>query len=265
MPASDAECRRFKSCQGHFALYTSHMTGRGAWSVAGLGGTKAYKNADKAGPYYFLGTGEPPVGRERDASEFAVWRAVMAYQRALNRRLGDVLTIDGIFGASTSTTVTKFQEAHSAKTGTPWGGIGPDTSEALLRPDAKSVVKSRGTAVTRAMVTGTVRSESLWDAGAVGYLDETDLGLAQINGPSHPDLSDKDRLKPVVAFNFIIDYYENALAQLDGNIRDAVASYNLGIGGARSWIKAGRPDDWTPTGETRPRHVKDYIDRILAG
>lgn len=239
--------------------------GRGAWNNAGVGGTKKYKDGDTPGPYYYLGTGKKPSGRRRTNDEYAVYRAVIGYQRALNRRMGAKLTVDGYFGPETSAAVTKFQEKHSDQTGTPWGGIGPESSEALLTPDVKKIVTTRDTDVTLEMVTGTVRHEGIWDCGAVGYLDTTDLGLAQINGKAHPTMTKRQRLNPMFAFNFIIDYYENALNQLDGNIRDAVASYNLGIGGARSWIAAGRPDTWTPAGQTRPRDVKGYIDRILKG
>lgn len=241
------------------------MTGRGAWPVSGAGGTKAYKNHLKPGPYYYLGSGVKPADRKRNDNEYAVWKAVAAYQVALNRRLGTRLVVDGIFGSATSTAVTKFQNAHEATTGTPWGGIGPQTSRALLRPDLKALVKAHGNElITVHMVSGTINHESQWDAGAIGYLDDTDFGLAQINGTAHPDLSRAERLNPSIAFNFVINYYENALSQLDNNVRDSIASYNLGIGGARRWISQGRPEWYTPSGSTRARNVWQYIDSILA-
>jgi soluble lytic murein transglycosylase-like protein len=115
------------------------------------------------------------------------------------------------------------------------------------------------------MVAGTVNQESLWDAGAIGYLDSNDYGLAQINGPAHPTLTKAQRLNPSVAFQFVCDYYDNALAKLNNNIRDAVASYNLGVGGARRWISQGRPQWYVPQGQTKARDVWQYIDSILAG
>lgn len=242
------------------------MTGRGAWPVSGAGGTKKYGNPAKPGPYYYLGSGEKPADRPRDANEYAVWKAVAAYQVALNRRLNTRLTVDGIFGSATSTAVTKFQNLHEKQTGLPWGGIGPDTSRALLIPDMRAVVKENGNAlITNHMVAGTIHHESQWDAGAIGYLDENDYGLAQINGTAHPDLSKAERLNPLVAFKFVVSYYENALANLDNNVRDAVASYNLGIGGAKRWISQGRPQWYTPVGQTSARDVWQYIDSILAG
>jgi peptidoglycan hydrolase-like protein with peptidoglycan-binding domain len=207
-----------------------------------------------------------PADRKRNDNEYAVWKAVAAYQVALNRRLGTRLTVDGIFGGATVEAVTKFQTAHEAKTGTPWGGIGPQTSRALLRPDMKQIVLAHGNdLITPKIVSGTINHESQWDAGAIGYLDDTDFGLAQINGTAHPDLSRAERLNPSIAFNFVVNYYENALSQLNNNVRDAIASYNLGIGGARRWISQGRPEWYTPEGATRARNVWQYIDSILAG
>jgi len=242
------------------------MNGRGAWNNSGLGGTKKYRDATRPGPYYYLGTGEAPEGRERDANENAVHLAVKAYQRALNRRMKSGLLIDGYLGPVTSEAIWDFQVKHEAKTGTPWGGICPDTSEALLMPDLRRIVrKRRASGVTRSMVSGTVRHESNWDAGAVGYVDPDDVGLAQINADAHPEWTTEERLQPVRCFKFIINYYANALDQLDDNLRDSIASYNLGIGGARTWIRAGRPDIWTPPGSSTPRNVKAYIDNILKG
>lgn len=241
------------------------MSGRGAWSTSGQGGTKRYKDGSKPGPYYYLGSGAP-ASESRTKDEYAVWRAVVAYQAALNRAMRTALVLDGIFGPVTSGVVLKYQKANEAATGTPWGGIGPQTSEALLQPLLKiRVARVQDSQITQQLVSGTVRHESLWDAGAVGFLDPNDLGLAQINGPSHPTLTSDMRLDPTVAFDFVIDYYRAALDAFNGNLRDAVASYNLGQGGARSWIKAGRPDMWAPDGSQRLRDVKGYIDSILKG
>lgn len=239
------------------------MTGRGAWPVAGTGGTKKFKDASKPGPYYFEGSGEG-IAANRDDNERAVHLAVKAYQRALRRRLGIDLNATGVYGPKTVEAVKAFQEQHDNLT--VWGGIGPDTSKALLHPDIAGVVLGAdNNQITVDIVSGTIQTESMWDAGAVGFQDSHDLGLAQINGPAHPNLSVPERFQPLVAYEFIVDYYENALDQLNNNIRDAIASYNLGIGGARRWISQGRPEWYTPAGASRPRNVAAYIDKILAG
>lgn len=239
------------------------VNGRGAWSVSGIGGTKKYKDETKPGPYYYLNTGK---GDLSDPNVYAVNGAVKAYQRALNRRLDENLVVDGYFGPVTSAAVTRFQELNIDATGTPWGGIGPESSRALLLPDLRSVWKQDAARNLPFEVTsGTIRHESNWDAGAVGYVDPRDVGLAQINADAHPEWSTDTRLQPFNAFRFVVAYYNDSLLFFKGNLRDSIASYNLGKGGASSWIKAGRPDTWTPAGSTTPRDVKGYIDSILKG
>src|SRR6185503_9203117 len=116
--------------------------GRGAWNNSGAGGTKKYKDETKPGPYYYLGSGDEPTTNQ-DA--FAVHGAVKAYQRALNRRLGDkyAIKVDGHFGPSTVAAVTRFQQLNTDKGLTVWGGIGPDTSMVLLLPDVEKVVNAK--------------------------------------------------------------------------------------------------------------------------
>lgn len=237
--------------------------GRGAWPNSGAGGTKAYKSSD-AGPYYYLGSGDLPA--KDNLSNYAVRHAVKAYQRALNRRLGDkwTLKVDGHYGDDTAAAVLHFQKKRADLVD--WGGIGPDTSRSLLIPDLlKEVDKSAEKPLTASVVSGLIRHESGWDAGAVGYVDPHDLGLAQINGPSHPNYTKSDRFRPRVAFEFVINYMNNALDDLDGNLRDAIASYNLGLGGVRRWIDQGRPELYTPEGSSTARNVWAYIDGILEG
>lgn len=239
--------------------------GRGAWNNSGAGGTKAFNNAAKPGPYYYIGSG----GLDPKASQdnWAVHQAVKAYQRALNRRLGPRWEVepDGIFGADTSHAVERFQNKHHEEL-TVWGGIGPDTSRLLLLPDLNRISSLKASAaLSPTVISGLIRHESNWDVGAVGYVDNDDLGLAQINGRAHPDLSRAKRVRPMVAFNFVIDYMNNAIRNFDGVVRDAIASYNLGSGGARDWISQGRPEWYTPKGQTKARNVWAYIDSVLKG
>jgi soluble lytic murein transglycosylase-like protein len=119
------------------------------------------------------------------------------------------------------------------------------------------------------IVCGIISSESGWDAGAVGAVDDNDLGLAQINGPSHTEYSEAQRLDPLVAFPFVFNYLRESLDYVSiVTIDDAIASYNLGVGGATKWIKAGRPDEWDPSGRLpsdpnySPRQVRKYINNI---
>lgn len=242
------------------------MAGRGAWNVDGVGGTKQYRQADQPGPYYFTGSGYK--SGSRTPNEYAVYAAVKAYQRALNAA-GITCLADGLYGPATTKAMLTFQQRKAAAGApvTPWGGIGPETSELLLRPVLDRVVATvqHHKLVTAKVVSGVVRTESLWDAGAVGAADERDVGLAQINAEAHPEWDTAQRLTPAISFEFVLTYLTASLNALGGSLRDAAASYNLGVGGTRAWIKAGRPDTWTPAGTGEPRQVRRYIDKILAG
>jgi hypothetical protein len=245
------------------------MTGRGSWNTQGVGGTKQYKDATKPGPYFFTGTGYVAAGETRDANSYAVFMGVKAFQRALNRE-GVGCLVDGLYGPATTKAMTTFQEKWTA-TGDPkasvWGGVGPDTSERLLRPWLITTLTqmAHNALITATIVSGVVHQESQWDPGAVGAADDRDVGLAQINADAHDDLDTDERLTPEVAFQFIVSYLNESLSLLGNNLRDAIASYNLGVGGTRSWIRAGRPDLWTPAGASKPRDVKLYIDTVLQG
>lgn len=238
--------------------------GRAAWPNSGAGGTKAYNDPSKPGPYYFIGSGELNPDSSQDA--FAVRQAVKAYQRAINRRLGDkwTLVVSGRYDAQMAEAVKHFQSKRTDLID--WGGIGPDTSKALLMPDLiNTVSKESKSSVPATVVSGLIRHESGWDAGAVGYIDPEDLGLAQINGPSHPNLTAVERLRPLTAFEFVINYMDNAMVHFGNNLRDSIASYNLGIGGADRWISQGRPQMYTPVGSNVSRDVWAYIDSVLEG
>lgn len=239
--------------------------GRGAWSS--IGGTLNYEG-DGKGVFYRLATGSmPQVGTVvTDNNSRAVKGAVKAYQKALNRRLGaGACRADGIFGPQTDRAVKRFQEREGLFAD---GVIGQTTSKALLWPDLRRKVNNlrakypAAELVTPVLVCGFVTHESNWDAGAVGFIDDRDVGLAQINADAHPEWTFEDRQAPIPCFEFIFNYQKNALRELDGNIVDAIVSYNLGLGGVRSWIRAGRPDTYTPAGSTQPRDVKHYYTNI---
>jgi hypothetical protein len=246
-----------------------------AWPVSGQGGTLSV-DGKSPGPYYRLAAGDMPlVGKANgDLWERAVHGAVLAYQRALKRRGFFEYTPTGVFGSMTKEAVTGFQTAAGL---TVWGGIGPDTSKALLMPDLIERTdlnhQTKGhSLITPTIICGGITIESIWDAGAVGDVDPQDIGLAQINGPAHPELTEKQRLQPMTAFDFVFDYLAHALDVLDNNIIDAVVSYNLGIGGRNSqgvlvgckaWIADGRPDLWTPPGSTTERDIKKYYTNYM--
>lgn len=243
------------------------MAGRGAWNSKGRGGTlkRLKDDTTPAGPYYLLAVAPAKrVGSaSRDASaagliptldDLAVNYGVKAIQKLLNlAKASPTLVVDGIFGKGTDAGVRAYQEKQAIKVD---GSVGPTTMGRLLLPHIK-----RLGGADWAVVYGLLKNEGAFDPGAVGTIDESDLGLAQINGRAHPNMTVAERFDPIVAITFNVDYLRNALAEL-GNVRDAVLSYNLGIGGVRTWIKAGRPRMYSPDGGPL-RDTTQYVDRVL--
>lgn len=239
--------------------------GRGAWPKDGRGGTLATKTTP--GPFYMLSEGLNTVGlaavlRFLDGQtipqdELAVHLGVKAIQRLVSRCPGvkTIVPVDGVFGPKTDSGVKEVQKLASLKVD---GVVGSKTMESLLLLPVVDATKDRWKAVW-----GILQYEGGWDPGAVGFADRRDLGLAQVNTVAHPQVTFNEAFDPFWAINFIDNYLLNAAKFLGPDIRDQVASYNLGIGGARKWIAAGRPDVWLPSWSTIERKPNEYIDRIL--
>lgn len=259
-------------------------TGRGAWPAIGAsrgaGGT-LNGAGDGPGAYYRLAT-SPAVqqvglkgwqadqnGTEVSVNEYAVWRAVMAIQTELreggflgaNRK---PLTLDGLFGKQTDFALRSFQTAHKL----PSEGIfGPKSARAMFTTMAEEAAGYAAIAadykdpdeVVRVML-GTISHESSWDIGAVGS-NPKDLGIGQINVPSHPKLSPHGCLSPRTALPYMARNVILAnLEWAEGDVRLAVAAYNLGRGGANSWRKAGFPQYWPAKSKN---DIQRYIEEVL--
>lgn len=235
--------------------------GRGAWPKTGQGGTVEWDGRTPGRYYTLAATGMPLVGsggwQSRSGDERAVHGAVLAIQRALNLRIKAGLEVNGRFDRPTRDAASRFRRSIGQDG---WGGFGRFTAKSLWLPELQALCHQRGIEQWE-VVCGVVQNESGWDPGAVGYVKPVDIGLAQINGSAHPDMSEQERLSPTFAFNFVISYLLNAMKALDGNLDHAIASYNLGVTGARRWIAAGSPEIYTPPGSV-PRNVPAYIDRI---
>lgn len=238
---------------------TYPSTGRGAWST-GTGGT-LNSDGSAAGIYYREPTGHMAMpgyvaykvtraGAPVDVNFFAVYAGVKALQREIG------VTDDGLFGPATTARLKTWQ---TEKRLTPDGVFGPASARAMFIPIAKAVGMhtSASTMVPR-LVVGHVTVESGWDPGAVGVSTPHDLGLGQINGDAHPDLSPQFRLSPRLALGFVANFVlDNAEAML-WNERDTIAAYNLGVSGAKGWIQAGRPAVY------KGKQIGQYIAAVQA-
>lgn len=247
--------------------------GRGAWPRDGEGGTiTRSKGKTVPGPYYGLHDDalqqiglrtwcKREMGEPVQLSYNATFHAVVGIQMLCNGYMGrPQLSGDGIFGPATDIAVRQVQrDAGLVEDGL----VGRSTMKALLMPVIKSTA-ARYNEPWRPIY-GILDSEGGWDPGAVGYIDAADWGLAQINTVAHPHVSFAQAFCPSFAVRFIAGYLRGMLDALDGNLEDAVAAYNLGLGGARQWIRDGRPDVWTVPWSTqyKDRNVRGYIDRIL--
>lgn len=220
--------------------------GRGAWPENGAGGT-LNSDGTAAGAYYRAPAAGTPMampgyvaykllaaGAPLDINYYAVHLGVRAIQREIGA------TVDGLFGPATGARLATWQTEKRLPSD---GVFGEVTAKAMFGPIANAVAKATSnTSQLPGMVTGHVTVESGWDPGAVGRTTPHDLGLGQINGDAHPDLTVDFRLSPRLSLAAVATFVLDDLASLNWITRDAIAAYNLGIGGARSWIKAGRPD-----------------------
>lgn len=221
------------------ATVTKVVSGRGAWS--NIGGT--LNSAGTApGPYYKAPASgaykDMPGSKGADAVKnsgtvdmnyFAVYMGV----RAIQRHLGT--PDDGVWGPNTDSKCKDWQKAHSL---TADGICGPNTTKAMFLP---LLNKSAGSDdQVYYCCRGHVGHESAWDPAAVGFQTPEDLGLCQINGPAHPDMSAQERLRPEDSLPWVARFVANNLAVM-GNRVDGIAAYLLGTGGAQQWVKADRP------------------------
>lgn len=250
------------------------VRGRGAWAYRKPYGGTLSSDGREFGQYYRLnGEGRRKVGKiaadavvdgdEVSINHYAVYRAVMGIQRELN------VPQTGTFDKITSDALKTWQVQNDLAADGIFGRI---SAKKMFVPIAKAAAAAKDSAHPELadLVLGHISWESLWDPGAVGGLTPSDLGLCQINGPAHPDLSEDERLDPRFAIKWVVNFVQSNLEAMGYNVRDAVAAYNLGQGGARSWIRAGRPDVWTRevtladgTKKVVSTDVKAYIDNVL--
>lgn len=239
-------------------VLTYERPGRGAFPLSGAGGTLDV-SGKRLGPYYRAPapgspmrmpglTGALAVRHETPCTinDYAVHMAV----KALQPRFGAV--VDGILGPNTNAAIRTYQQEHHLIVD---GVVGPQTCRSLFEP---LVVGPATDAVLRA-ARGTITFESNWDPGAVGVNTPEDLGVGQISGPAHPNLSVNARLNPNVAIPWIVDFIADNFDAMHNDEDAAILAYNLGITGAHAWINAGRPATFYGTDTVA------YLAKVKAG
>jgi hypothetical protein len=242
--------------------------GRGAWNRFGVGGTLTRTSDGRVVPgrWYLATRGDQMIqlrvfrqlrlGTTPAPDDLAVFLGAKAIQKLLGFNLSGQ---DGLIGPLTDGRIRDTQRGLKVKVD---GLIGPNTMKSLLMPLVMDAGKRHG--VRWQVLCGKLHNEGNWDPGAVGANDPDDLGLSQINIRAHPHVSPEEAFDPHFAIDFGARFMAQNLATFNGNERDAIAAYNLGAGGTRQWISAGRPDVWQGSWMSSPRNVKAYIDRILS-
>ncbi len=163
--------------------------------------------------------------------------AIFAFKGALlANSYGDDLNMTApVFGSVMQRNTKRFQKDHMLVVD---GEIGPKTSAKLFNTVFITYEEKYG--IPNRLVCKACHLESAVDPGAVGYSDIHDLGIFQINTVMHPTLTVDQLFDAEWSINY---YAQNLVAQFT-RLKDwdaAVASWNVGGGGAAAWSAAGKP------------------------
>ena len=246
--------------------------GRGAWPKTGAGGTLT-ADGSALGKYYRkpkLKSGQKRPGKlaydaivadyATDINAYAVYKAVQGIQRWIGA------PVTGMFDKYTGEHLREWQ----AEEGLPVDGVfGPAAARHLFEPVIirQAELIDPGHPTLGKIAVGHCNWESGWDHGAVGGASPEDLGLFQINGPSHPSQSVDERLTPLSSIKYGVALVQGNLLAFNYDEDAGIAAYNLGKQGARNWISDGRPDVWVRTvdGVEKSTDVRRYINEIKRG
>lgn len=244
----------------------SDYQGRGAWSSKGVGGT--LKDNNNPGPYYMytnrtlaqigaVAYFNRDAGRPTELNFLATYHGVVGIQTLLNSQHFPC-PVTGVFTSETDAAVKVAQRTLGLVAD---GKVGQTTMKTLLKPLVVSTAK-KSMNIDPQPIWGILANEGAFDPGAVGFYDSNDLGLAQINILAHPEVTISQAFCPSYSVQFVADKIAAGISEFH-DVELAIAAYNLGIGGTKQWIAAGRPDIWTPPWADKPRNVRKYIDNIL--
>lgn len=181
-------------------------------------------------------------------------RCVTYGVKAIQKRIDElgfkpVLDGDGWLGPKTAEGIV-WAQRHIGVVAD--GQAGPHTMKALLWPVIVEVAAPKGMAVAHA-VGGICQHESGFDPGAQGFQDPADIGLVQINGPSHPLLTIAERFDARLSFSLCASVVSAALAKY-GKIEPAICTWASPVWGA----------EWARTGHAPNPAMASYVAFVLA-
>jgi Putative peptidoglycan binding domain len=155
-----------------------------------------------------------------------------------------------VIGTVAATLIREFQRDSGL---TDDGIFGPATSAALFKP--RLLALQTANRIPDDLLRKQSKLESALDPGCVGWSDQDDKGLVQVN----------IRIRSVTAVQafdpaFALPYLASELANVHDSLGDwdgAIAEWNVGGYWARHWVAAGKP----PDGAYDPKYDIDWYTR----
>lgn len=164
----------------------------------------------------------------------------LKYELVYNGFRGEMTLDTPVLGAAYDLEIRSFQRAKGLVVD---GKAGPKTCSALLQRRLLAVASARRIRVDD--LEGIVRQESGYDLAAIGYTDHDDRGLTQKH--IYPDGSVilSQAIRPATALPRLADQLKRCGELWDAGA--AVASWNIGEGGAEWWFEHGKPTTGSPS------------------
>lgn len=235
---------------------TYPKTGRGAWSdgmlnLSGTGDGPFYRAPAKGSDVDMIGAKvytrvHSSKTHKVSINDYAVWRGAFEIQSEL-RRMGYSIAVDGVWGPATDKVVKDWQDSQGIAAD---GIYGQQTARTMWEPVLAGEVNRRYDYMNYLdpqifrVARAHMRSETNWDIAAVGHQVPHDNGIAQINTTAHKEMSVDECFNPRKALDYALDFIVGNFNWSGWVEDDAIACYNVGRGGAESWVNAGRPDTW---------------------
>jgi hypothetical protein len=185
---------------------------------------------------------------------------ILAVKRELDFLGYPGLDVDSlVIGNAASRAIIDFQRKHGLD---PDGVVGPLTGRQLYKLRIGQLEAKHG--VPDDLACKIVGLESAFDPAAIGVSDPADHGIVQINATAHPTITLAEAYDPA----FALEYLAAGLQATYAKLHDwdcAVASWNVGGGGASDWCGLHKPStggpSWFPDLFARATH---YVALVKA-
>lgn len=162
------------------------------------------------------------------------------YELDYNGYRGAMVLDTAALGDAASAEIRAFQDEHGLAAD---GIIGPATGRQLLGKRIRGVASGYG--VAYAALDGIVAHESGYDLGAIGSVDHGDRGLTQQHIYPTGSITLSQAIRPASALPRLAAQLKRLAWEWDEDA--AIASWNIGEGGAEWWWKQGKPASGSPS------------------